>query len=237
MSGVTLATGPLLRRVVVRGARVVWVGASALAVAAGIAGATFLLGWLATIGLFLLVAASGWLWSLLTWLFDAGPSPLRLRTPDLVPAALVVSGVGLLDVLGLAALPVAAVLLLTHPSVRRRLRAVVGPERWARLTPLRGWTIRAREPAATPVPQPDEPTLVVTDELTLGDLCEAWRSSYVALQRSRTAASRLRAVEMRELYLDDLERRLGDDFARWMESVPKAMEDPRVFLRGHEPTT
>jgi hypothetical protein len=236
MSGVTVATGPLLRRVVVRGARVVWVGASALTVAGGIAGATSLLGWLTTIGVFLLVAASGWLWSLLKWLLDAGSSPLHLRSTSLVPAVLVVSAVGLLDLLGLVAIPLATVLLLTHPSVRRRLRIVVGPERWARLTPTWSWTLRSRQPAVVPVPKADEPTLVVTDELTLGDLCEAWRSSYVALQRSRTAASRLRAVQMRELYLDDLERRLGDDFVRWMESVPKATEDPRVFLRGHETT-
>ncbi|WP_457205061.1 hypothetical protein [Nocardioides sp. P5_C9_2] len=236
MSALTSARESRLRRAVARGAGIVWVGTAGLTLAVGVMAAIAMLGWAATCGLFLLVAASGWLWCGLRWLLEEDPGTLRLRAAGLVPAMGVVSAIGLLGLLGLAAVPLAAVLAVAHPAVRRWIRVAVGPERWARITPTR---VRSDPVATTPgaraLPMVEEPELVVTDELTDGDLCEAWRSSYVALQRARTDASRLRAVEMRALYLDDLERRLGDDFARWMRSLPRAAEDPRRFLRDQEP--
>lgn len=236
MSALTTATESRLRRAVALGAGIVWVGVTGLVLALGVVAATVLLGWAATCGLFLLVAVSGWLWSGLRWLLEEDPGIFRLRAVGLVPAMVVVSAIGLLGLLGLAAVPLATVLALAHPAVRQWIRVKVGPERWARVAPTRKRVDPPRAaPGARVVPLVEEPELVVTDELTDGDLCEAWRSSYVALQRARTDASRLRAVEMRALYLDDLERRLGDDFTRWMKSLPRAAEDPRRFLRDQEP--
>ncbi|KRF37416.1 hypothetical protein ASG94_08825 [Nocardioides sp. Soil805] len=233
----TWTEGSGFRRHVARGAGAVWVGASAFVLAVGVAAATFLLGWLASAGLFLLVMVSGWLWTGLRWLLEEDPGRFRLGSVGLVAPTFVVGGIGLLGMLGLGAVPVVAVLVLLHPDVRRRVRALVGPERLARVTPTRLRTDPSRPPSprAPAAGEVEEPVLEVTDELTDADLCEAWRSSYVALQRARTDASRFRAVEMRVIYLDDLERRLGDDFARWMESLPRAAEDPRRFLRDQEP--
>ncbi len=238
----TRETGPRLRHVVERGAGVVWVGAAGFVLALGIIAAIVLLGWIATTGLFLLITVSGWLWSGLRWLLEEDPGSIHFRVVGPVPAALVVSSIGLLGLLGLAAVPVAGLLVLVHPDVRRWLRVKAGrahasaagtaPER---ARPVRARPSSTRPSAPTVAPMVEEPDLVVTDELTDSDLCEAWRSSYVALQRARTNASRFRAVEMRVLYLDDLERRLGDDFARWMESLPRAAEDPRRFLRNQGP--
>lgn len=241
MSGLAPVRASGLRRHLARGAGVAWVAVSALVLAVGVAAATFLLGWPATIGLFVLVAVSGWLWAGLRWLLEEDPRSVRVRVRavGLVPPMLVVSAIGLLGLLGLTAVPLVAVLVLLHPDARRWVRASIGPERLARITPIGARADRPRSPSTRSAGEAsgevEEPDLEVTDELTDADLCEAWRSSYVALQRARTDDSRLRAVEIRALYLDDLERRLGDDFTRWMESLPRAAEDPRRFLRDRRP--
>ena len=74
-------------------------------------------------------------------------------------------------------------------------------------------------------------SLVVPDLMTVADLCDAWRSSYVALQRATTAESRMRIVLVRSLYLDELERHSGPAVAAWLRSGARAASDPARFLR------
>lgn len=83
-----------------------------------------------------------------------------------------------------------------------------------------------------PVTVLDGPTLDVPDLMTTEDLCQAWRSSYVALQRSMTTDSRLRVVSMRALYLDELERRSESAVQAWLSSGARAASDPARFLTG-----
>ena len=81
-------------------------------------------------------------------------------------------------------------------------------------------------------PALDGPPLDVPDLMTDEDLCCAWRSSFVALQRAASVESRLRVVTVRALYLDELERRAGPAVQAWLESGARAASDPGRFLAG-----
>lgn len=74
------------------------------------------------------------------------------------------------------------------------------------------------------------PVLEVPDLMSDLDLCQAWRSSYVALQRAMSVESRARVVEMRALYLDELERRAGSAVRAWLASGARAASDPSRYV-------
>ena len=77
-------------------------------------------------------------------------------------------------------------------------------------------------------------TLEVPDMLEDADLCLAWCSSYVALQRAETAESRMRLVLVRALYLDELERRNPAALAEWLSSGARAAAPPHAFVRRED---
>jgi len=91
-----------------------------------------------------------------------------------------------------------------------------------------------RPPVWAPTPVADEVTLEVPDVLEDADLCLAWCSSYVALQRAQTPESRLRLVLVRELYIDELERRNPAALAEWLSSGARAAAPPRAFVRRED---
>lgn len=82
---------------------------------------------------------------------------------------------------------------------------------------------------------PVEAVLAVTDELTDTDLCMAWRSSYVALDRAADLSAKLRAVEIRVVLLDELERRDAQGLEAWFRSGARAAGGPDRYLRGAPP--
>ena len=73
--------------------------------------------------------------------------------------------------------------------------------------------------------------LSVPDELQVDDLCRAWRSSYLGLQAAGSVDSLLRAVHVRRLVLDELERRDPAAFEAWLRSGPRAAGDPGRHFR------
>lgn len=81
------------------------------------------------------------------------------------------------------------------------------------------------------VVDPVEAVLEVTDELTDSDLCMAWRSSYVALDRAVDPYAKLRAVEIRELLLEELGRRDAPGLEAWFRSGARAAGGPDRYLR------
>lgn len=85
-------------------------------------------------------------------------------------------------------------------------------------------------------PPADDPPLVVPDTMTDTDLCQAWRSSFVALERAESVESRARAVRLRALYLDVLERRAGAAVHAWLASGARAASDPGRYLLRFPPT-
>lgn len=90
--------------------------------------------------------------------------------------------------------------------------------------------VASTTPPPEPVPVDEDVDFVVPDQMDDGDICLAWCSSYVALQRVRTAESRLRVVQMRAIYLDELERRDPGALGAWMASGARAAGDPSRFL-------
>ena len=77
--------------------------------------------------------------------------------------------------------------------------------------------------------------LPVTDALTDADLCMAWRSSYVALDRAADPSEKLRAVKIREVILDELGRRDASGLEAWFRSGARAAGWPDRYLRGAPP--
>jgi hypothetical protein len=85
-----------------------------------------------------------------------------------------------------------AVLLLGSPFTRDGARRVLS-RRADRAAPV----TRAEPPCALSEPLrplPADPEFTVPDQMALADLCQAWRSSYVALERATSPDSLLRVV-------------------------------------------
>ena len=72
--------------------------------------------------------------------------------------------------------------------------------------------------------------------MSAADLCQAWRSSYVALERATSPESRLRGVRMRAIYLVEMERRAGLALQDWLRSGARAAGDPSRWVTRREST-
>lgn len=68
-------------------------------------------------------------------------------------------------------------------------------------------------------------------------LCFAWRTSYVALQRSLPPSSTLLVVQRRQDILDDLERRNPGGLAAWLAAGPRAAGDPTKYVTAFHDRT
>jgi hypothetical protein len=95
---------------------------------------------------------------------------------------------------------------------------------------------RSSASAPDPVPsrEPDQAAKPHVAPTSLSDdaLCLAWRSSFSALQQADSPAQRLRIVEQRRAYLDELERRNAHGMAAWLASGARAAGDPSRFVLG-----
>jgi hypothetical protein len=95
-----------------------------------------------------------------------------------------------------------------------------------------------RSPQTAPAPilgaDPDQASTTQVAPSALSDeaLCVAWRASFSALQRASSPAQRLRVVDQRRAYLDEIERRTAHGMAAWLASGPRAAGDPSRFVLG-----
>ena len=210
-----------------------WVMATGVTCAAGIFSAWQRTGIAVVLAVFLVGAALGasfvipWI-PTLTW----RSRPLIIGGPG--AGMVTVVAFGLVGLIGPTTIAVVALLILSAPGTRAAVAALLaGPLH------LRGAQrpLASREqpspeesgPVRLPPLQLDEP-FVVPDVMTDEDLCHAWRSSYVALCRATTVSSQLRVVQMRALYLDELERRAGPALRSWFFSGARAAGDPTRSL-------
>ena len=136
----------------------------------------------------------------------------------LVGIALVAAS-GLVMVGRVAGAVLVAMLAASSPRLRELVRA-----RWA------------MEPDEEPAPSgvlTTDPLPEPTDVSQLDDsaLCLQWRSTFVALQASRSAAHRLRVVRQREAILDELQRRCPEGFDAWLAAGARAPSNPLPFVR------
>jgi hypothetical protein len=100
-------------------------------------------------------------------------------------------------------------------------------------------------PGLGPAPEssPDSGTLTVApvhlalDEmraaaraLTTSELCREWRRSFVRLQSARTFRDRCYVVALRQVYLDEMDRRSPTAFQAWLASGARAAGGPDRYL-------
>jgi hypothetical protein len=213
----------------------------------GVAGAVvaFSLSVSAMIVLFICAAATGGLVAMVC-LDPADTTRLPRDRRRIVATSTIVGGAATVACIGLGALLGARVAFLL-------LAITAGGSPYAIRYCLHWLAHRAR--ASDPPPQPDqigserstsaeqepnagtEPDLAATppvpaSSLDDNDLCLAWRTSFSALQRATSPSQRLRIVEDRRAYLDELERRNAHGMAAWLASGARAAGDPSRFVLG-----
>lgn len=225
--------------------RYVWLTMAGGLTTVGLAGA--LLAWPAvavlTFLLFATVVAAGTA-SMSTEEGQGLPWRRAARTGTAAAAALVGAG-GLIDLLGTWGFALVVTTASISPRVvayGARFAAVLGQEEVtpaAREPRVDVWLAEAQaeRPSKSEVPAPApapstaaswmrEPVESMDDQA----LCLAWRSSYVALQRTSSMARELAIVQRRQDLLDELERRSARGFSAWLASSPRAAGDPSRYL-------
>jgi hypothetical protein len=113
-----------------------------------------------------------------------------------------------------------------------------------------GWLLHA--PAPTPGPErvaaPEaqaEPTPFWVLEIGRGqperlrqltdlELCTEWRRSFNALEATAHVSLHFEVVRLRQLYLDEIERRHPEGLRRWLASGARAAGNPMPFLDDHK---
>ncbi len=152
----------------------------------------------------------------------------------------VVSVAGLVVVLRAGALVLLLAATLSAPPLVRLLRERLAAKRPK--PPAEQETETVERPLDDLVgdnwPAPDRVTIELSlpmapESLDDDALCWAWRRSYVVLQHTRTSATRLHVVQVRQAYLDELERRNAMGLAAWLASGARAAGNPSRFIHHH----
>lgn len=162
------------------------------------------------------------------------PTPMRTRLRAMafgVVGGLTVTGVA--GVAGASAAILPLLLLATSPMARRLwVRAQPSPSLRRPPDPRsggqRGRTARTRAPGTVRQASPIE--VMDLSAMSNAQLCRAWRTSFSALQRSEYADEREQLAAARASYLDELEHRDPEGFARWIADGARAASDPERYL-------
>jgi hypothetical protein len=157
----------------------------------------------------------------------------RLLTPGLVAGTGLGAFVGFASLLGAGVMPLALAVLASSPYV------VEAWSRWQRslLTPSTGQLVAMDDAFASTSPGfgPAQALIelsLLTDELSLltdEQLCQAWRTSYRALEGGPSGI-RMGAVAERQRVLDEFERRNSRGLAAWLASGARAAGNPLPYL-------
>lgn len=135
----------------------------------------------------------------------------------------------LTSILPTLGLPLLVLCLCTSPVVLRRVRDAVRSSSDSR---------RRREAAAAAEAVWWSMLAREVEGLTDGGLCRAWRRSYSALSEAGDAASAAQVVRVRQVYLNELDRRHPQAVSAWLASGPHPAGGPERFLqarRGRDP--
>jgi hypothetical protein len=146
----------------------------------------------------------------------------------------VTAAAGLVTALGWAGLMLLVLVSATHPAVVQMFlrgqepggldgsgqRQDLAPDVAASLRDEAGpGTVTTGLPEAASVPGLDDESL-----------CQAWRRSFVHLATCRLPSRRLEIVHLRQLYLDELDRRHPAAVQRWLTSGARAASNPMPFV-------
>lgn len=175
---------------------------------------------------------------------NGGSRPLGRPATAAAVAGGAAAAAGATALLGLAillgwtvAVPLGLLLVASSPSAVQQYRS----RRTSRAaTPDARQVTRSDDPT-TPAakggqPVPPDPTAVLgaspdpVAQLTVDQLCLRWRCSYLPLQHTVDCAAHAELVRQRQHYLDELERRHPDAFARWLAAGARAASDPSPYF-------
>lgn len=160
----------------------------------------------------------------------------RLATHAAVLAVHTIGLVGLLAALGSATLGLLILVggsspfVVAHLIGRIRGRRGLADSRRHRASELpRPRAACSTSPKTRASPNGSKLSEPSTHELDDEQLCLAWRRSFLLLERA-TGKDRVRIVELRREYLDELESRHPANFRSWLASGARAASDPSRFL-------
>jgi hypothetical protein len=171
------------------------------------------------------------------------PRPWRRAAMGAAASGLgVVAVAGLVVMLQAVALVVLLAVTLSAPPVVRLLQGKLT----AKAPKPAAAAEEQRQPSERPLddldgaewPDADPATIELSlpmapESLDDDALCWAWRRSYVVLQRAHSATTRLHVVEVRQAYLDELERRNAMGLSAWLASGARAAGNPSRFIQHH----
>ncbi|MEV0801572.1 hypothetical protein AB0I34_28015 [Kribbella sp. NPDC050281] len=229
-----------------RAYRVVWVLFCAVL---GALGAVTALSWSLTnvIVLLVLAALTGAVVAMVALADPDGPSRLPRDRRRIVSTSTALAAGGTVSLIGLGTLVGAATaVLLLVIAVGGSPYAIRYCVRWLRehghlaspsprpVRPDRADRSLGSVTAPILETEPDQASIPPVAPGVLSDeaLCVAWRASFSALQRARSPMQRLRIVDERRAYLDEIERRSAHGMAAWLASGPRAAGDPARFVLG-----
>lgn len=136
--------------------------------------------------------------------------------------ACTVAFVSLMSALLTLVWPLLALCLCTSPFVLRRLRDALRNSSESRRRRERApaeeaawWNMLARE----------------AEGLADGELCRVWRGSYSALVEAADPATAAQVVRVRQVYLDELDRRHEQAMSAWLATGPRPTTGPERFLQ------
>lgn len=157
-----------------------------------------------------------------------------IRTAGRVVVA-ATAAAGLVSGLGRAGLALLVLVAATHPDLVRRLlpgpepRSVQANRRDQEQPPDVATSLRDDQGSAGTVTT-GLPEAASVPSLDDESLCQAWRRSFVHLATCRLPSRRLEIVHLRQLYLDELDRRHPVAVQRWLTSGARAASNPMPFV-------
>ena len=137
--------------------------------------------------------------------------------------SLLISMAGIAATVPGLALLVALVSIATTPPVLDRRRRVLGQVNSPHRPPTPEATNGER-------PAPRQPRAETARTMTDRQLCQAWRRSYWTLKDARDPIEKLRLVEQRTRFLDELEARNAAALEAWLASGARACDGPDKFF-------
>ena len=91
-------------------------------------------------------------------------------------------------------------------------------------------TVRDGAPPPRPLPRPQD-----VASMSTADIGVSWRRTARELPLARGPRRRAQLVELRRLFLDELERRDSDGFRSWLNAGPRAVHDPTSYINPGPP--
>ncbi len=210
-----------------------WRACVSVSTAVGLMGAIVSWGLMGSVALALCLSLLAALFAASLWGGDGRGAFGRMSTFAAGTGLAATAVPGLIALAGWLGLVLVVGLIATWPALWKLVRAwrLMRGVPW---TDTETDTPRCDEATRRSLPSPTEAVLLPQDLDALDDagLCMAWRRSFLVLQAARSRADVLAVVQLRQRYLDELQRRCPQGVARWLASGARAAGNPISYLES-----